>query len=248
MKICLYQIRRVTNIVKNSRSFQQICISANYLSERPCTTGHTLHMSPSSRQSSCELLLRHIKGPIEQRHIPTIPSGPVSQLKLDLTSSWSGPGPATQSRHPGPRPAVSQTARPPTRTPDPGRVQTFCTVSRRPRRGRSRRQLGRRSRTPLPLRPAGLWRRLAGAKAKSRAAETRGSHRSRGGFDTGTPRGGSIGLTRATWKAARSRTSVQPPPPCQIRRSVGAVPTVIAASRTDASATTIKDELTVDQL
>src|SRR5262249_25584108 len=92
MKICLYQIRRITNIVKNGRSFQQICISANYLSERPCTTGHTLHMSPSSRQSSCELLLRHIKGPIEQRHIPTIPSGPVSQLKLDLTSSWSGPG------------------------------------------------------------------------------------------------------------------------------------------------------------
>jgi hypothetical protein len=39
-----------------------------------------------------------------------------------MTSSWSGPGPTTQSRHPGPRPAVSQ-------CPRPGCPQTGCLAS-----------------------------------------------------------------------------------------------------------------------
>jgi hypothetical protein len=47
-------------------------------------------------------------------------------------------------------------------------------------------------------RPAGLWRRPAGAKGKGTGPLKPGKSRSRGGFDTGTPRGGSIGLMRAT--------------------------------------------------
>jgi len=90
---------------------------------------------------------------------------------------------------------------------------------------------GRRGRAPAaaPARPAS-GARPAGAKSETRGRGNPGKSRSRGGFDTGTPRGGSIGLTRATWNAARSRTSVQPPPPCQIRRSARAVGVQVAAA------------------
>ena len=74
---------------------------------------------------------------------------------------------------------------------------------------------GRRVRAPAslplgrPLTPGRL------ARKADRAAHHSSSPRA-AGFDTGTPRGGSIGLMRPAWNAARSRTSVQPPPPCQI--------------------------------
>ena len=80
--------------------------------------------------------------------------------------------------------------------------------------GRSRRRLGRLVRTPAnaPVRPASDAGRLA-RRAKTGAAEARGSRLGRGGFDTGTARGGSIGLMRATWKGrpiAGKRTASTP--------------------------------------
>ena len=65
---------------------------------------------------------------------------------------------------------------------------------------------------PLRSRVTGLCRRLAGAKVKTGPREP-GKSRSRGGFDTGTPRGGSIGLTRPTWEGrpiAGKRTAAAP--------------------------------------
>ena len=72
-----------------------------------------------------------------------------------------------------------------------------------------------------PTRPGSRLASDAGRlarKAKAGAAETRGSRPGRGGFDTGTPRGGSIRLMRSTWegrpiadtRAAAASTSTLP--------------------------------------
>ena len=79
-------------------------------------------------------------------------------------------------------------------------VRTSCTVSRRPR-GAARAAdsagsaaLPLRSRAGWPLTPVG-WR-----EGQGRGRGTPRKSRSRGGFDPGTPRGGSIGLMRSTWE------------------------------------------------
>ena len=81
-------------------------------------------------------------------------------------------------------------------------------------RGRSRRRLGTaqpRSRSAPARLASGA--RSAGAKGNDRGRGNPGKSRSRGGFDTGTPRGGSIGLMRATWEGrpiAGKRTAAAP--------------------------------------
>ena len=91
--------------------------------------------------------------------------------------------------------------------------------------GRSRRRLG----TAQPrsrFAPAQLASdaRSAGAKGKETGPLKPRKSRSRGGFDTGTPRGGSIGLMRSTWEGrpiAGQRTAAAPVsnPPLRRRRS-----------------------------
>ena len=64
-------------------------------------------------------------------------------------------------------------------------------------RGRSRRRHGRHSRAPAPLPRSWPLTPVSWREDKDGAAVP-GKSRSRSGFDTGTPRGGSIGLMRAT--------------------------------------------------
>jgi hypothetical protein len=98
-------------------------------------------------------------------------------------------------------------------------------------RGRSRRQLGRLSQAPAPLPPGWPLTPAGWRESRTRGRRDPGKSRSRGGLDTGTPRGGSIGLRRRPEKAARSRASVQPPPPCQIHRSAEPDPGLGSPSR-----------------
>ena len=90
-------------------------------------------------------------------------------------------------------------------------------------RGRSRRRLGtaRPSSRSAPARPAS-GARSAGAKGKDGAAGTQGSHGAAADLTRGPLAAAPSGLCGRPGKAARSRASVQPPPPCQIRRSAGA--------------------------
>jgi hypothetical protein len=113
------------------------------------------------------------------------------------------------------------------------RTDPACRVSKRSRhqglmQGRSSTcrhfQGGPEGSLAPPTRPAQLRSRFAPAqlasgagrlarKAKTRGRRNRGKSRSRGGFDTGTPRGGSIGLTRPTWEGgpiAGKRTAAAP--------------------------------------
>ena len=92
-------------------------------------------------------------------------------------------------------------------------VRTSCTVSRRPQGAARAADSGRRSRAPAslprswPLTPVG-WR-----ERQRRGRRTPRKSRSRGGFDTGTPRGGSIGLMRPAWEGrpiAGKRTAAAP--------------------------------------
>src|SRR5580693_8913811 len=69
-------------------------------------------------------------------------------------------------------------------------------------------QAGHRTRPTGRLTPF-----VPGAKGKERARRNAGKSRSRGEFDTGTPRGGSIGLMRSTWEGrpiAGKRTAAAP--------------------------------------
>jgi hypothetical protein len=87
-------------------------------------------------------------------------------------------------------------------------------------KGRSRRRLGRLSRVPAslprswPLTPVGWRERL-----RHGAAETGGSHGAAADLTREPLAAAPSGLCGRPGKAARSRTSVQPPPPCQIHRS-----------------------------
>jgi hypothetical protein len=76
-----------------------------------------------------------------------------------------------------------------------GCVRTSCTVSRRPRgAARAADSDGSAGLPPAwPLTPVG-WRERQ-RPGPQKPGEVSGA---RGGFDTGTPRGGSIGLMRAT--------------------------------------------------
>jgi hypothetical protein len=130
----------------------------------------------------------------------------VFKLWLDVSSRWHAKGQRLESLN-----AIALWRR--------GRVRTSCTSSRRPRGAARAADTAGTAELPLRSRSAGLRRRSA-ARSKERVRRNPRKARTRGGFDTGTPRGGSIGLIRATWKAARSQASVQPPPPCKIRRSV----------------------------
>ena len=108
----------------------------------------------------------------------------------------------------------------PPRLPPMPAVRTSCTGSRRPRWAARAADSGRRGRAPTPLprgRPLAPGRLARKAKAGLREP---GESRRRGGFDTGTPRGGSIGLMRSTWEGrpiADKRTAAAPvsnPPLC----------------------------------
>jgi hypothetical protein len=63
--------------------------------------------------------------------------------------------------------------------------------------------------------------RSAGAKGSGQARRTRGSQRAAANLTRGPLAAAPSGLCGRPGKAARSWASVQPPPPCQIRRSVG---------------------------
>jgi hypothetical protein len=80
------------------------------------------------------------------------------------------------------------------------------------------RRPGRRSR--WRSRSSRPGRRSAGAKGRRAGPLNPRKSRSRGRFDTGTPRGGSIGLMRATWEGhpiadKRTAAAVSNPPLCR---------------------------------
>jgi hypothetical protein len=91
-----------------------------------------------------------------------------------------------------------------------------------------------------PARLASVAGRLA--RRQSRGAAEPGKSPGRGGFDPGTPRGGSIGLMRA--KAARSRASVQPPPHVKSAAPSPWRLTFAAAIATHAGIPAVEDSLT----
>ena len=112
-------------------------------------------------------------------------------------------------------------------------------------RGRSRRRLGRLSQAPAPLPPGWPLTPVGWRERQRRGRGNPGKSRNRGGFDTGTPRGGSIGLMRSTWEGrpiAGKRTAA---PPCQIRHSACTEPPLYRAPCLRESAATVKKRLTV---
>jgi hypothetical protein len=104
--------------------------------------------------------------------------------------------------------------------------RTSCTGFKAAPRDRSRRRLGAHVAAPLMPQPrlrsscGGARCRSAGAKGRDRGRGPPRKSPSRSGFDRGPLAAAPSGLCGRSGKAARSRTSVQPPPPCQIRRSV----------------------------
>jgi hypothetical protein len=114
--------------------------------------------------------------------------------------------------------AVS-TARRPRR---PRFVRTSCKGSKAAPGDRSRRRLGRHSRACrfVPARLASGAGRLARRQRRGRG--TQGSLGAAADLTRGPLAAAPSGLCGRPGKAARSRASVQPPPPCQIRRSAGA--------------------------
>src|SRR5262249_2713858 len=116
-------------------------------------------------------------------------------------------------------------------------VRTTCTPSRRPA-------------GPLapPTRQAQPGHRFAQARlARRQSRGNPGQSPGRSGFDPGTPRGGSVGLMRATWEGrpiAGQRTAPPPASNPQLCR-YGTDGPLADADPGEAASTTVKEPLTV---
>ena len=124
-------------------------------------------------------------------------------------------------------------------------VRTSCTGSRRPRGAARAADSGRRGRAPAPL---PLGRPLApgrlARKARTWGSGNPGSHGAAADLTRGPLAAAPSGLCGRPGKAARSRASVQPPPPCQIRRSVNVDSTLSRSSDLREPATLSRRKLT----